>query len=68
MIGVLRTFFYITDSQPLKSATVYYRKPVWRRMEIEATESLTCRMLQVLFARSMLWTCSVRFTGVCVHV
>lgn len=49
VINVLRTFFYITDSQPLKSAAVYYRKPVWRSMESEAINNLTSSMLQVSF-------------------
>lgn len=46
-IGVLRSFFYVSDSQPLKGASVYYRKPVWRLMETESIETLTRTMLQV---------------------
>jgi hypothetical protein len=47
VLTVLRTFFYVTDSQPLKWATVYFRNPTWRCMEAEAIRNLTSTMLQV---------------------
>lgn len=47
VMSVLRTFFFITDSQPLKGAAVFYRKPTWRCMESEAIQRLTGTMLEV---------------------
>lgn len=45
--GVLRTFFYVTDSQPLKGAAVFYRKAAWRALEGGAIRQLAAGMLQV---------------------
>lgn len=38
---IIRSFFYVTETQPLKWATVYYRKPVWRELERRAIDSLS---------------------------
>jgi hypothetical protein len=41
VVPITRAFFYVTETQPLKFATVYYRKPVWRALEAKAIANLT---------------------------
>lgn len=47
VVPLMRTFFYVTDSQPTRFATLYYRKPAWRQLEGEALRLLTEHMYQV---------------------
>jgi Telomerase ribonucleoprotein complex - RNA binding domain len=47
IVPIVRTFFYVTDAQPTRFATIYYRKPAWRLLEGEALEWLTQNVYQV---------------------
>lgn len=44
---IIRCCFYVTETQPLKFATVYYRKPTWRTLEAGALGSLTTTIYRV---------------------
>lgn len=48
-VPVLRTFFYVTETQPLRLITVYYRKPVWQHYEQEAFSQLRATIYKVRF-------------------
>ena len=44
---IIRSCFYVSDTQPLRFAMVYYRKPAWRALEGRALQSLTATIYRV---------------------
>eukprot|EP00892_Ulva_mutabilis_P009365 jgi/Ulvmu1/6800/UM031_0001.1 len=54
VVPTLRCCFYITETQPLKFATVYYRKPTWRALAAQAAAQLTSTIYRPIPERTAL--------------
>ena len=57
VLPIMRTFFYATDAQPCGSATLFFRKPVWRQLETAALAGLTSTLFTVRTRRPATGAC-----------
>jgi hypothetical protein len=47
VVPLVRDFFYVTNTQPLKATLVFFRKPVWRCLETSAIDELRATIYKV---------------------